>query len=130
SQRTGVEEDRCGAHDGPVQFRWRHSAAERIDILQVLPKKIVEEDIALRREIRAVPPEPIASFRRVDFAERRFLLRGRKRWQLAFEKIARLTEESPRAVLFLIAYPDVEVAADPRAGVQCCHRALWRPALE
>src|SRR5207244_3802258 len=88
------------------------------------------EDIAFRREVRAVPPEPVASLRRVDFTQRRFALLPGKGRQLSLEKIARFAEQVPRAVFLLVADPDVEVAADPRARVERFHRTFRRAAPE
>ena len=83
-------------------------------------KEVVEERVVVRGEIRAVPPEPVAALGGVDFAQRGGAHVGRELAAVDFplQKGARFAEQIPRAVFLLLADPDVEVAADPRAGVQ------------
>src|SRR5207249_360121 len=98
----------------------------------MLSKQLVEQVIVLRREIRAIPPEPVASLGGVDFAQRLVLLLDAERAgvDLLLQKTARIAEQIPRAVFLLLADPDVEVRANPRAGVQCRDMPPRRAAVE
>src|SRR2546429_1882226 len=49
---------------------------------------------------------------------------------LPLEKIAHVAEQIPRAVLFVLADPDIEVTRNPRARVERRERLRGRLALE
>ena len=120
--RVGGEKSatRVPREDRLVEDRRRQRAAVRVDGLQVLAEELVEEQVVVRGEIAPVPPEPIAPLGRVDLAQRVVVLLRRERaaLDLLLEKGARLAEQLPRAVFLRVADPDIEVAPDPRAGVQ------------
>ena len=86
----------------------------------MLPEQLVKENVVLRRKIVTKPPEPIAPFRVENLAHRRaaLWLSQRARIDLALQKCARLSEQIPRAVFFVVTDPDIKVAADPRTRVQ------------
>src|SRR2546430_2740774 len=108
------------AGDRPVERRRGDATANRVHIFEVLAEELVEECVVLGREIGAIPPKPIAAFCGVNVAEcsKLLVLRDCAGVDLLLQKGARLTEEIPRAIFFIVSDPDIEVAPDPRAGVQ------------
>src|SRR5918999_5160475 len=63
-----------------------------------------------------VPPEPIAALGDQDFLTRARESCRRETWRGRLQRAARLSELTPRAVVVVVADPDVEVAVDPRTG--------------
>src|SRR4051812_9207410 len=122
----------AGGRDLPVELRRRQRAAEGVDVLQVLPEETVEEEVVVGGEIRAVPPEPVAAFRSVDLAKGSASLLSRERAGVhsLLEESASIAEQVPRAVLFLFADPDIEVAPDPGARMQGGDALLRRMMAE
>ena len=96
----------------------------------MLAEKLVKKRVVVGGKVRSIPPEPVASLRSVNFAQRGLLLcivEGSD-IDLLLEKGARLPEQIPGAILLRFADPDIEVAADPRAGMQgveAAHRWLF-----
>src|SRR5690349_19890589 len=86
----------------------------------MLAEERIEKEVILSREIGAIPPEPVAALCGVDFAQGGSVLRGGEGAgvDLLLEEGTRGAEQIPGAVFFLFANPDVEVAADPGAGMQ------------
>src|SRR5579862_5303494 len=119
-RRRLVDLRRLRAVDRAVEMRGRHLVAEEVNILQVLPEKLVEEDVVLAAEVRPVPPEPVASFGGVDFAHRGSMAFRVERAgvDLPLKEGARFAQEVPGAVFLVLADPDVEVAPDPGTGVE------------
>src|SRR5690606_13956255 len=103
-----------------------------VNVLEVAAEEFVEEGVVLGREIWPIPPEPVASLRGVDLAKRSIVLGfGEPAGiDLLLEKLPRFAEEVPPAVLLFLTDPDVEVAPDPRAGVQIRDRLLRRMVPE
>src|SRR5207244_1990485 len=97
---------------------------------QMLAEQLVEEHVAIRREVRPVPPEPVAALGGVRFAQRAVALLRRERREFFLEKAARVAEQIPRAVFLVLADPDVEVAGNPRTAVELVQCFLRRMALE
>src|SRR5262245_52166030 len=76
------------------------------------PEQIVELEIVRRRVIVAVPPAPVAAFRDQDLLPCARQVRGRARGFL--ERGPGVRELTPRALVVLMADPDVEISIDPR----------------
>ena len=126
----GTEQGRGVAGDGRVQLRRARGVAQEVDVLEVLAEEGVEEGVVFGGKIRPIPPEPIAPLRGVDFAERLALLGGGERAGLdaLLQERAGGAEQIPGAVFLRLADPDIEVAADPRTGVEggeAAHRRVF-----
>ena len=86
---------------------------QAVDIAQVAPEQVVELEIVLGGMVVAVPPEPVAPFR-----DEHFLagacdgagIGGPGR----LERLARIGQLAPGALIVAMADPDVEVRVDPR----------------
>ncbi len=121
--RQGADRRHIRTADRALEHSRRGRAADRVNIRKVQPKQLIEELVVVGAEIRPIPPKPVAPFRRVYLHPRALFLIGRQLAGLDFflEEKARLAEQLPRAILLLLTDPDVEVAADPRAGVERGH---------
>ena len=128
--RRGIKRGGLGAQNRAIQLRREVFPADGIDVLQVLPEQFIEEDIAVGREVRPIPPEPVAALGGVDLHERGIALRGRERRQFALEKTPRDAKQIPAAIFLILADPDVEVTVNPRAGPELGQRIAGRAALE
>src|SRR5687768_3412881 len=64
-----VERGRLRLADRQIERGRRQLAADRIDVLEMAAEEFVKERVVLRGEVRPIPPEPIAPFRRVDLSQ-------------------------------------------------------------
>src|SRR5271170_2915431 len=113
-------------------MRGRLDIEDAIDVLQMEPEELIEEEVGVDREVGAVPPEPVAAFRSVNFPPRRLgaFLRDEALRDALGEKMARFLQPLPRLVFLRVADPDVEVAANPRAGMEVARLDARRVAVE
>src|SRR5581483_3247459 len=79
-----------------------------------------------------IPPKPVTALRSVNFEKRLPLLRLIKHAgvDLPLQKRTCFAEQIPRAIFFVLANPDIEVARNPRAGVERGELTLRRIALK
>ncbi len=120
AQRLRVTEIGTGQADGDVEMRGRLDAEDAIDVLEMEAEEFVEEEVGVDGEIGAVPPEPVAALGGVDFPPGCLGAFGRDvaLGEALDEEMARFLQPLPALVFLGVADPDVEVAADPRAGME------------
>ncbi len=96
-----------------------------MDVADVLAEETIEFRIIFGGMFITEPPEPIASFSNQNFFVRFFYLFFFLRFidNRIIDKIARFFQEVPRAVVFGMAYPDVEIVVDPRSWKQARQRS-------
>src|SRR5258706_1953548 len=118
--RAALARDRGGARrveDRLLQLLRRLRAGEPPDHLAVRAEQLVEHAVLGARVAARVPPEPVAALgdhERLPHAHRHLPERA----PLLLREASRALEEGPRALVRGLPGPDLEVATDPRAGVE------------
>ena len=97
------------------EFGWRGRVDGPVDVPEVPAEQLVEGCVVTGRVIVPVPPVPVGSFRDEEFLVRRVVLRGREPRRGGVEGPSGIAELAPGTAVVVVAYPDVEVAIDPRA---------------
>ena len=85
----------------------------RPDIAEMRTKEPVEFRFEIGIEIVAVPPEPVAAFRGVQFLPGRPRAVRRKTRCDLHKSRAGVTEEIPSAIVFLVSDPNLVIGIDP-----------------
>ena len=87
----------------------------RPHIAEMRSEEPVEFWFKIGIEIIAVPPEPVAAFRGLQFLPSRLCAVGRKTRGNIHKPTTGMTEEIPSAIVFLVPDPDFIVGVDPGA---------------
>ena len=132
AQRLRIAEVGTGQADGDFEMGGWLDVEDAIDILEMEPEELVEEEVGIDGEIGAVPPEPVAAFGGVDFPPGFLGAFGRDGVlrEMLDEKVAGLLQPFPGLVFLGIADPDVKIAADPGTGVKVAGLDLRRVRVE
>src|SRR5438552_3531163 len=101
---------------------------ETIDIRQMEAEQMVEQRLRIGFKVIAIPPEPVATLRRIELFPRS---PQRVRRHLFFlflplEKSPGLADTLPRVIVFGVPQPAFEIRVDPRPTTQPCQSGRGR----
>jgi len=129
-RRLDLDRRRLGRDVGDEQLLGDWLVERPVDVADVPPEELVELEVVLGGMIVTVPPEPVAPFRDEHFLAGACEGAGIGRTG-RLERLVRIGQLAPGALIVAMTDPDVEVRVDPRSredGGQVGFRATARLA--